>query len=119
MERGFSNAVNYIKKKKKVTFAKIEVFMRKKELFICKEDLDNIIDSLIENVLIQVRGDGENAAFQIANGSNSSQISPSPEIINDGTEDTKENRIQQNIEKDCPTIETFKNDPSAMNEKLY
>ena len=40
--------------------------MRKKKLFTCKEDLDNIIDSFIENGLIQVRGDGENAAFQIA-----------------------------------------------------
>ena len=69
--------------------------------------------------MIQVSGDGENAAFQIANEINSSQISPSPESINYGTEDTKENCIQQNIVKDCPTIETFKNDPSAMNEKLY
>ena len=69
--------------------------------------------------MIQVSGDGENAAFQIANEINSSQISPSPESINYGTEDTKENCIQHNIEKDCPTIETFKNDPSAMNEKLY
>ena len=40
--------------------------MRKKKLFACKEDLDNIIDIVIENGLIQVRGDGENAAFQTA-----------------------------------------------------
>ena len=62
------NAVNYIENisQKKVTFAKIEAFMRKKELFTCKEDLD------IENGLIQVRGGGENAAFQIANEINSS-----------------------------------------------
>ena len=50
--------------------------MRKKKLFTCKEDLDNIIDSFIENGLIQVRGDGENAAFQIADKFNSSQIHP-------------------------------------------
>ena len=56
MESELLNAVNYIKNisKKKVTFAKIEAFMRKKELFTCKEDLDNIIDSFIENGLIQV-----------------------------------------------------------------
>ena len=50
MEGELLNAVNYIKnisKKKKVTFVKIEAFMRKKELFTCKEDLDNIIDSFI------------------------------------------------------------------------
>ena len=54
MESELLNAVNYIKNisKKKVTFAKIEVFMRKKELFTCKEDLDNNIDSFIENGLI-------------------------------------------------------------------
>ena len=50
--------------------------MRKKKLFTCKEDLDNIIDSFIENGLIQVRGDGENAAFQIVDKFNSSQIHP-------------------------------------------
>ena len=54
MESELLNAVNYIKNisKKKVTFAKIEVFMRKKKLFTCKEDLDNNIDSFIENGLI-------------------------------------------------------------------
>ena len=90
MESELSNVVNYIKNisKEKVTFAKIETFMRKKEQFICKEDLDNIIDSFIENGLIQVRGDGENAAVQIANEINLCQISPSPESINDGTENT-------------------------------
>ena len=74
MESELLNAVNYIKNisKKKVTFAKIEAFMRKKELFTCKEDLDNIIDSFIENGLIQVRGDGENAGFKIADEVNSS-----------------------------------------------
>ena len=78
MESELLNAVNYIKNisKKKVTFAKIEAFMRKKQLFTSKEDLDNIIDSFIENGLIQVRGDGENAAFQIADKFNSSQIPP-------------------------------------------
>ena len=57
------NAVNYIKNisKKKVTLAEMEAFMRKKQLVSYKEDLDNIIDSLI-----QVRGEGENAVFQIA-----------------------------------------------------
>ena len=90
MESELSNVVNYIKNisKEKVTFAKIETFMRKKEQFTCKEDLDNIIDSFIENSLIQVRGDGENAAVQIANEINRCQISPSPESINDGTENT-------------------------------
>ena len=60
MESKLLNAVNDIKNisKKKVTFAKIEAFMRKKEFFTCKEDLDNIIDSFIKNGLIQVRGDG-------------------------------------------------------------
>ena len=68
MESELLNAVNFINNisKKKVTFAKIEAFMRKKKIFACKEDLDNIIDIVIENGLIQVRGDGENAAFQIA-----------------------------------------------------
>ena len=119
MESELLNAVNYIKNisKKKATFAK-EAFMRKKKLFICKEDLDNIIDSFIENGLLQVRGDGENAAFQIANEINSSQISPSPESINDDTENTEENHIRQNKEKYCATMETFKYDPSVMNEKL-
>ena len=91
--------------------------MRKKELFTCKEDLDNIIDSFIENGLIQVRGDGENTAFQIADEVNSSQIPSSTESI-DGKENTEENHIQQNKEKDCTTMETFKYKPSAMNEKL-
>ena len=120
MKSELLNAVNYIKNisKKKVTFAKIEAFMRKKELFTCKEDLDTIIDSFIENDLIQVRGDGENAAFQIANKINSSQISPSPESINDCTENTEENQIRQNKKKYCATMETFKYDPSVMNEKL-
>ena len=118
MESELLNALNYIKNisKKKVTFAKIEAFMRKKELFTCKEDLDNIIDSFIENGLIQVRGDGENTAFQIADKVNISQIPPSPESI-DSKENTEKNRIQQNEEKDCTTMETFKYKPSAMNEK--
>ena len=41
--------------------------MRKKELFICKEDVNNIIDSFTRNGLIQVRGDEEHTAFRIAN----------------------------------------------------
>ena len=59
MESELLNAVSYIKNisKKKVTFAKIEAFMRKKELFTSKEHLYNITDSCIENGLIQVRGD--------------------------------------------------------------
>ena len=63
------NAVNYIKniRKEKATFTKIEAFMRKKELFICKEDVNNIIDSFTRNGLIQVRGDEEHTAFRIAN----------------------------------------------------
>ena len=86
MESELLNAVNYIRNisKNKVTFTKIEAFMGKKELFTCKEDLDSI-DSFIENGLIQVRGDGENAAAQIADEVNSSQIPPSPESIDDGT----------------------------------
>ena len=31
--------------------------MGKKELFTCKEDLDNTIDSFIEDGLIQIRGE--------------------------------------------------------------
>ena len=90
MKSELLNAVNYIKNisKKKVTFAKIEAFMRMKELFTCKEDLDNIIDSFIENGLIQVRGDGENTAFPIADEVNSSHIPLSPESI-DGKENTE------------------------------
>ena len=91
--------------------------MRKKKLFTCKEDLDNIIDSFIENGLIQVRGDGENTAFQIADEVNSSQIPSSTESI-DGKENTEKKHIQQNKEKDVTTMETFKYEPSAMNEKL-
>ena len=39
------NVANYIKNisKKKITFAKIEAFMKKKELFTCKENLDKIL----------------------------------------------------------------------------
>ena len=97
------NAVTYIKNtsKKEVTFTKIEAFMRKKELLTCK-DLD-IIDSFIENGLIQVRGDGETAVFQIGNEIKSSQTSPSLKSIDDGTENTEENHTQQNKEKDCAT----------------
>ena len=54
---------------------------KERAIFIGKEDLDNITDSFIENGLIQVSGDGENAAFQIADEVNSSQIPPSPESI--------------------------------------
>ena len=100
METELLNAVKYIKK------------------FTCKEDLDNIIDSFIENGLIQVRGDRENAAFQIANEVNISQVSPLPKSINDSTENTEENHIQQNKEKDCGTMETLMYDPGVMNEKL-
>ena len=120
MESNFSNAVNQIKNisNKKDTFIKIEAFLRKKELFTCKEDLDNIIDSFIENGLIQARGDGENATFQIADDVNSSQIPPSPESIDDGKENPEKNHIQQNKKKDYTTMETFKYNPSAMNKKL-
>ena len=47
MEGELLNAVNYTKNisKKKVTYAKMETFMRMKELFTCKDDLDNITDS--------------------------------------------------------------------------
>ena len=89
--------------------------MRQNELFTCKEDLDNIIDSFIENGLIQVRGDGENAAFRIANEINSSHISSSPESTTDGAENTEKTHIQQNKEKDCAAMETSKNEPSAIN----
>ena len=101
MESKLLNAVNYIKNisKKKVKFAKIEAFMRKKELFTCKEDLDNIIDSFIENGLIQVRGDREKTAFQIADEVNSSQIPPSPESIDgkENTEKTTYSKIKRKI----------------------
>ena len=100
MKSELLNAVNYIKNisKKKVTFAKIEAFMRKKELFTCKEDLDNIIDSFIENGLIQVRGDGENTAFQIADEVNSSQIPSSTESI-DGKENTEKKNTYSKIKR--------------------
>ena len=100
METELLNAVKYIKK------------------FTCKEDLGNIIDSFIENGLIQVRGDRENAAFQIANEVNISQVSPLTKSINDSTENTEENHIQQNKEKYCGTMETLMYDPGVMNEKL-
>ena len=86
--------------------------MRKKEIFTCKEDLDNIIDSFIQNGLIQVRADGENAAFQIVDEVNSSQIPSSPESIDAGTENAEKNHVQQNKEKDCTTMETLKYDPN-------
>ena len=112
IESELLNVVNYIKNisKKTTSFAKIEAFTGKKELFTWKEDLDNIIDSFIENGLIQVRGDGENTVSQIVNEINSSQISPSPESINDGTENTEENQIQRSKEKDYSKMETFKYD---------
>ena len=76
--------------------------------------------SCIENGLIQVRANGENEVFQITNEIDGSQISPSQESSNVDTESTEENYMQQNEEKDCATLETFKNDPSgvAMNEKV-
>ena len=76
--------------------------------------------SCIENGLIQVRANGENEVFQITNEIDGSQISPSQESSNVDTESTEENHMQQNKEKDCATLETFKNDPSraAMNEKV-
>ena len=45
MESELLDVVNYIKNisKKKNTFAKIEAFMRKKELLTCKKDLDKIL----------------------------------------------------------------------------
>ena len=86
--------------------------MRKKEIFTCKEDLDNIIDSFIQNGLIQVRADGENAAFQIVDEVNSSQIPSYPESIDAGTENAEKNHVQQNKEKDCTTMETLKYDPN-------
>ena len=43
----------------------MEPFTRNKEVFTCKEDLDDAIDSFIGNDLIQVRGDEENTVFQI------------------------------------------------------
>ena len=86
--------------------------MRKKEIFTCKEDLDNVIDSFIQNGLIQVRADGENAAFQIVDEVNSSQIPSSPESIDAGTENAEKNHVQQNKEKDCTTMETLKYDPN-------
>ena len=76
-----------------------------------------IIDRFIQDGLIQVRGDGENAAFQSADEVNSSQMPSSPESI-DGRENTENNPIQRNKEKGSTTMETFKYEPSAMNEKL-
>ena len=61
------------------------------------------------------------AVFQIINKYDSSQISPSRESsTNDVTENTEENHMQQNEEKDCVTLDAFKNDPSpvTMNEKV-
>ena len=43
--------------------------------------------------------------------------SASPETFNDDTENTEENHIEQNEEKDCATLETFKNDPSRVTIK--
>ena len=51
--------------------------------------------------------------IQITNEIDSFQILLSQEINND-TENTEENHIQQNKEKDCVTMETFKNDPSRV-----
>ena len=52
MESKLLNAGNYIKNigQKNVTFAKIETFMRTKELFTGKEELDNIIDNFTETL---------------------------------------------------------------------
>ena len=48
--------------------------------------------------------------MQIANEINSSQISPSQESGNDGTENAEENHIQHNENKNCATLETLTND---------
>lgn len=71
------NAVNYIRNISmgKVSFAKMNAFMRKKELFTCKENVYNIIDRFIDNSLIQVRENRENSVFQIANKIDCYQIS--------------------------------------------
>ena len=66
--------------------------MRKKKAIRLQRKLHYIIDSFIENGLIQVRGDRENTAFQIANEPSSPQISLSHESCNDGTENAEENQ---------------------------
>ena len=64
--------------------SQIVAFIRNNELFNCKEDLDIIIESFINNGLIQVKGVGENAVFLITNEIGSSQMSSTQEGSNDG-----------------------------------
>ena len=69
--------------------------MRQKELFTCKEDLDSVINSFIENGLNQVRVDGVKSSqiYEV----NSSQIPPSPES-NYGKENTERLYYNRNIQ---------------------
>ena len=64
--------------------SQIVAFIRNNELFNCKEDLDIIIESFINNGLIQVKGVGENKVFLITNEIGSSQMSSTQEGSNDG-----------------------------------
>ena len=70
----------------------------------------NIINSFIDNGLIQVRKYGENAVFQITNEINSSQISPSKESSNGCTENAENNHVQENEEKTRVTLETLESE---------
>ena len=67
--------------------------------------------------MIQVRGDGENTTFQIADKANSPQIPSSTESIDD-KENTEKKNTYSKIKRKITTMETFKYEPSAMNEKL-
>ena len=65
MESELLNAVNYAKNisKKKVTFAKTEALRGRKSYSLAKKILIILLIHLSRKVLIQVREDGENAAF--------------------------------------------------------
>ena len=49
------------------TRARKTLHLLKYKLFTCKENLNNIIDSFIDNSLIASEGDAENAVYQITN----------------------------------------------------
>ena len=104
---------------KNATFAEIEAFMRKKGLFTCKEDLDNIIDSFIYSSLTHFRGDGENAVFQITNEFTILRYLHIKKIVMT-VRKTLKKTASSRMKRMTVTLETFTKDPNCgtMNSKV-
>ena len=110
MESELLNAVNFINNisKKKVTLAKIEAFMRKKNYSLAKKILIILLILLLRMVWFK---SGEMEKMQLSKLPTNSTVLKyihSPESI-DANENTEKNHIQQNKVKDCTAMETSKN----------